>query len=98
MKNIKLNNYYKLIIIKNTYQGSNSCMILSKRITANNREANPEIQASSKTVKVIRELSPAAFVNVEVFICLDVDFLSGNISFLVFVMDVLFGNIFPLNF
>lgn len=57
-------------------------MILSKRITANNREANPEIQASNKTVKVMRELRPAAFVNVEVFICLDDDFLSGNISFL----------------
>lgn len=70
-------------------------MILSKRITANNREANPEIQASSKTVKVMRELSPTAFVNVEVFICLDVDFLSGNISFLVFDVDDLFGNIFP---
>lgn len=73
-------------------------MILSKRITANKREANPEIQASSKTVKVIRELRPAAFVNVEVFICLDVDFLSGNISFLVFITDVLFGNIFLFSF
>lgn len=72
-------------------------MILSKRITANSREANPEIQASSKTVKVMRELRPAAFVNVEVFICLEVTFLSGNIVSLFVVDDVLFDNIFPLN-
>lgn len=64
-----------------TYQGSNSCMMLSKRMTAKSLEAKPEIQASKRTVKVMRELKPAAFVNVEDFICLVVDLLSGNMTF-----------------
>jgi len=50
-------------------------------MTAKSREAKPEIQASKRTVKVIRELRPAAFVSVEDFICLVVDFLSGNMTF-----------------
>lgn len=64
-----------------TYQGSNSCMMLSKRMTAKSLEAKPEIQASKRTVKVMRELRPAAFVSVEDFICLVVDLLSGNMTF-----------------
>lgn len=61
-------------------------MILSKRMTAKSREANPEIQASKSTVKVMRELRPAALVNVEDFICFIVGFLSGNMTFLVFAI------------
>ena len=64
-----------------TYQGSNSCMMLSKRMTAKSLEAKPEIQASRRTVKVMRELRPAAFVSVEDFICLVDDLLSGNMTF-----------------
>lgn len=56
-------------------------MMLSKRMTAKSLEAKPEIQASKRTVKVMRELKPAAFVNVEDFICLVVDLLSGNMTF-----------------
>jgi len=41
-----------------TYHGSNSCMMLSNRITANRREANPESQASIKTVIVIKLFHP----------------------------------------
>ncbi|KYN37104.1 hypothetical protein ALC56_08895 [Trachymyrmex septentrionalis] len=55
--------------------------MLSKRMTAKSLEAKPEIQASKRTVKVMRELKPAAFVNVEDFICLVVDLLSGNMTF-----------------
>lgn len=62
-------------------------MILSNRITANNRDANPEIQASNNTVKVIRELTPAALVNVEDFICLVTGFLSGNMTFCVLMAE-----------
>jgi len=74
-------------------------MILSKRITAKSREAKPEIQASKRTVKVMRELRPAAFVSVEDFICLVVAFLSGNMIFAFVVPDVdddddLFDNMF----
>lgn len=56
-------------------------MILSKRMTAKSREAKPEIQASKRTVKVIRELRPAAFVSVDDFTCLVVGLLSGNMTF-----------------
>lgn len=63
------------------YQGSNSCMMLSKRMTAKSLEAKPEIQASNRTVNVIRGPRPAAFVRVEDFICLVVDLLSGNMIF-----------------
>ncbi|KYN18759.1 hypothetical protein ALC57_08917 [Trachymyrmex cornetzi] len=55
--------------------------MLSKRMTAKSLEAKPEIQASKRTVKVMRELKPAAFVSVEDFICLVVDLLSGNMTF-----------------
>ncbi|KYQ46636.1 hypothetical protein ALC60_14385 [Trachymyrmex zeteki] len=55
--------------------------MLSKRMTAKSLEAKPEIQASKRTVKVMRELRPAAFVSVEDFICLVVDLLSGNMTF-----------------
>lgn len=61
-------------------------MILSKRMTAKRREANPEIQASRSTVKVIRELRPAALASVEDFICFIIGFLSGNMTFLVFTV------------
>lgn len=71
----------------NTYHGSNSCMILSKRMTAKSREAKPEIQASKRTVKVIRELRPTAFVRVDDFICLVVGLLSGNMTFALAVLD-----------
>lgn len=50
-------------------------------MTAKSLEAKPEIQASRRTVKVMRELRPAAFVSVEDFICLVVDLLSGNMTF-----------------
>lgn len=43
-----------------TYQGSNSWMILSNRMTANNRDANPDIHASIRTANVIKLLQPAA--------------------------------------
>lgn len=56
-------------------------MMLSKRMTAKSLEAKPEIQASRRTVKVMRELRPAAFVSVEDFICLVDDLLSGNMTF-----------------
>lgn len=56
-------------------------MMLSKRMTAKSLEAKPEIQASSRTVNVIRGLKPAAFVRVEDLICLVVDLLSGNMIF-----------------
>lgn len=50
-------------------------------MTAKSLEAKPEIQASRRTVKVMRELRPAAFVSVEDFICLVDDLLSGNMTF-----------------
>lgn len=56
-------------------------------MTAKSREANPDIQASRRTVKVMRELRPAAFVSVEDFICFIVGFLSGNMTFLAFAED-----------
>lgn len=62
-------------------------MILSNRMTAKSRAAKPEIQASRRTVKVIRELRPAAFVNVDVFICLVVDLLSEYVTFAFAVPD-----------
>jgi len=55
-------------------------MMLSKRMTAKSLEAKPEIQASRSTVKVMRELRPAAFVSME-DLCLDVGLLSGNMTF-----------------
>lgn len=35
-------------------------MILSNRMTANNRDANPDIHASIRTANVIKLLQPAA--------------------------------------
>jgi len=49
-------------------------------MTAKSLEAKPEIQASRRTVKVMRELRPAAFVSME-DLCLDVGLLSGNMTF-----------------
>lgn len=49
-----------------TYHGSNSWIILSKRITANRREANPEIHANSNTANVIKLLQPAVFLLVAI--------------------------------
>lgn len=78
--------------------GSNSWIILSNRITANNLDAKPAIQASNKTVNINNELNPAAFVNVEDFICLAVGFLSGYMTFLappgVLVLFCIFKNFF----
>lgn len=45
---------------KTTYHGSNSWIMLSKRITANKRDANPEIQANTSTANVIKLLQPIA--------------------------------------
>lgn len=56
--------------------------MLSKRMTANRREANPEIHASRRIVKVIRELSPAVLVKLEDLTCLEQCFLSGKSTFL----------------
>ena len=56
-------------------------------MTAKSREAKPEIQASKRTVKVVRELRPAAFVSVDDFICLVVGLLSGNMTFAFAVLD-----------
>lgn len=44
-----------------TYQGSNSWMMLSKRMTANSREEKPDIQASRRMANVIKLLQPAVF-------------------------------------
>lgn len=44
-----------------TYHGSNSWIMLSKRMTANNREEKPEIQATSRMANVIKLLQPAVF-------------------------------------
>lgn len=46
---------------KFAYQGSNSWMMLSNRITANKREENPEIHANNKTVNVIKLFHPDEF-------------------------------------
>lgn len=50
-----------------TYQGSNSWMILSNRMTANNRDANPDIHASIRTANVIKLLQPAALRLITMF-------------------------------
>lgn len=44
-----------------TYQGSNSWMMLSKRITANNLELNPPIHANANTKNTIRLFHPPGF-------------------------------------
>lgn len=54
--------------IDKTYHGSNSWIILSNRMTANKRDANPDIHASIKTAKVIKLLQPAAFRLITVFL------------------------------
>lgn len=38
--------------LSSTYQGSNSWIILSNRITAKSRDANPETQAKKRTANV----------------------------------------------
>lgn len=58
--------YFDIILcycFASTYQGSNSWIILSNRITANNRDAKPANQASVRTVTVINVLKPAVFWN-----------------------------------
>lgn len=42
------------------YHGSNSCMMLSKRMTANSLEEKPASHASSSTTKIMRLLAPPA--------------------------------------
>lgn len=37
-------------------------MIDSKRITANNLDANPTIQAIARTINTIKDLEPAGFI------------------------------------
>lgn len=44
-----------------THHGSNSWIILSKRMTANKRDEKPEIQANRRIAKVIKLLQPAVF-------------------------------------
>lgn len=54
---IDVNEFIKLLD-RFSYQGSNSWMILSKRITANRRLAKPPNQARKRTVKVSRDCHP----------------------------------------
>ena len=42
-----------------SYQGSNSWMMDSNRMTAKSRDANPRIQARPRTMKTINDLDPA---------------------------------------
>lgn len=59
-------------------------MILSNRITANRRDANPEIHANINTAKVIKLLQPAAFrliiIFLEVFIVPKSNIQTGEIK------------------
>ena len=48
-----------------TYQGSNSWIILSKRMTANNRELNPASHASESTKNAIKLFHPPRFDSAE---------------------------------
>ena len=47
------------------YQGSNSWIILSNRMTANNRELNPASHASASTKNAIKLFHPPRFDNAE---------------------------------
>jgi hypothetical protein len=47
-------------------------MMLSNRITANNRDENPDIHANNKTVNVIKLFHPDEF-DIEVFTYLEED-------------------------
>lgn len=49
-------------LITITYHGSNSWIMLSKRITANRRDENPDSQANTNTANVIRLLHPAVLL------------------------------------
>lgn len=46
-----------------TYQGSNSWIILSNRITAKSLEAKPDTHANRRTVNVIKLFQPAGLEN-----------------------------------
>lgn len=46
-----------------TYQGSNSWIILSNRITAKSLEAKPDTHAKRRTVNVIKLFQPAELEN-----------------------------------
>ena len=63
-------------------------------MTANKRDAKPDIHANRRMVNVRSELKPAAFVNVEDFICFDDGFLSGNMTFLLYDEDAVLVCIF----
>lgn len=66
MENIFTWNVRKVMIINSiliTYHGSNSWIMLSKRITAKSLDAKPASQASVSTVTVMRVLKPAVLLN-----------------------------------
>lgn len=48
-----------------TNHGSNSWMILSKRMTANNLDENPASHAKARTVNTIKLFAPEGFNNFE---------------------------------
>ena len=50
-----------------TNHGSNSWMMLSKRMTANNLDENPANHANASTVNTIKLLAPEGFSNFEEF-------------------------------
>lgn len=45
------------------HHGSNSCIILSNRMTANNRAENPDTHAKKRMANVMRLFHPAGFVS-----------------------------------
>lgn len=47
---------------QNTYQGSNSWIMDSNRMTANNLDENPRIQHIANTTKTNSDFEPAAFI------------------------------------
>ena len=57
------------------YQGSNSWMIDSNRMTANNREANPKMQHNANTTNTSNDFEPAGFI-----ILLFPDFTEADIA------------------
>jgi len=57
--------------IRYTHHGSNSCMILSNRMTANNRAEKPDTHAKKRMANVMRLFHPAGLVSNDFILTLE---------------------------
>ena len=63
------------LVVLFAYHGSNSWMMLSKRMTAKSRDEKPANHANANTVNTIKLFAPDGFINFEEF-----DIAAGDVT------------------